>query len=601
MIDVIKKIFSLLDRNERKQFLWLVLAVFVVAIIEVIGIASVMPFMAVVTNPEVVQTNRYLSWAYDFLGLDSVNSFLILLGVLVFIVIVLSNVFKSLALFLQLRFFHFRLYKLSQRLLFKYLSQPYIFFLNQNTAVLGRNILSEVNQFAHNVLQPCTQILSKAVLILFIAALLFFVDPLLAFTIVLTLGGAYVLIYVIVQRKLARLGEERYESNAQRYKAASEAFGGVKELKVLNREKYFFDHFSRHAYKMEVNNIKSGIIRTLPIHIMEVLAFGGIVIIALYFLMLRQSIGHALPVMALYAFAGYRLMPALQAIFTSVSQLRFNMAVLDGLHRDLSDFMNVPVTWQKEKIPVLPFQGKIKLTSVTFAYPGTEVPVIRDLNLTINKNANIGLVGATGAGKTTLVDILLGLIMPRQGSIYIDNQLLSQNNLPAWQNNIGYVPQSIFLSDDSLACNIALGVPPEDIDMASVERAAKLASLHEFVINELPTGYSTIIGERGIRLSGGQRQRIGIARALYHDPDVLIMDEATSALDGITEEAVIQAIRHLSGQKTIITIAHRLTTLKDCDLIYVMDKGQVIDCGSYDELFVSSSQFRNMASMGKSG
>ena len=599
MIEFIKKIYSVFDAKEKKQFFLLVVAMILVAMIEVAGIASIMPFMAVVTNPEVVQTNRFLFWVYDFLGFSSTTNFLIFLGVVVFVFILLSNVFKVLSLFLQLRFTHYRVYKLSQRLLFKYLNQPYIFFLNLNTAVLGRNILSEVNQFVNGAVLPCIHILSKAVLILFIAGLLFVVDPVLAFTIFAVLGGAYALIYVIVQRRLGRLGEERYVANAHRYQAASEAFGGIKELKVLNREKYFFDHFSRYALKMETNKIKSGLIRTIPIHIMEVLSFGGIVIIVIYFLLLRESVGHVLPVLALYAFAGYRLMPAMQHIFGAVSQLRFNTAVVDGICNDLSGFTNLSLKWQNGDAEPLPFREKITLSSVGFAYPGTDAPVIENLNLEIHKNQSIGFVGATGAGKTTLVDLLLGLIVPQQGFIAIDDKRITPEKINAWQQSLGYVPQSIFLSDDSLANNIALGVPVKDIDMEAVERAARIANLHDFAVNELPSGYATIIGERGVRLSGGQRQRIGIARALYHDPDVLIMDEATSALDGVTEDAVIQAIRNLAGKKTIITIAHRVTTLKDCDIIYIMERGKIVDQGAYLDLSASSRKFRSMANMGK--
>ena len=288
-------------------------------------------------------------------------------------------------------------------------------------------------------------------------------------------------------------------------------------------------------------------------------------------------------------------MPNLQGIFSAASLLRFNLAVLDTLHRDLSGIVEIPVAWQQERVPALPFRDKIELASVTFTYPGAETPVIQELNLTIEKNTNIGLVGETGSGKTTMIDILLGLLTPQRGFLMVDGVPVTSGNLLQWQQNLGYVPQSIFLSDDSLASNVAFGVPPEEIDMSALERAARIANLHEFVTNELSEGYETDVGERGVRLSGGQRQRIGIARALYHDSEVLIMDEATSALDGITEEAVIQAIHNLAGKKTIITIAHRLTTLKDCDLIYIMDKGKIVEQGTYSELSGSSGRFRAMA------
>lgn len=596
MFKILKKIISVLTKQERRQLLWLSSVAILVALVEVAGVASIMPFMAVVSSPEVVKTNRYFYWAYQVLGFSSVNSFLVFLGFLVFFIILLSNIIKALVLRFELNFVHFRLYSISRRLLFSYLSQPYVFFLKQNTAVLGKNILQEVSQFAHNVLRPCTQILVRLVVVLFVFCLLLVVDPVLAVLIASILGGAYILLYSLVQRKQAHLGEERFEANAQRSKAASEAFGGVKDLKILRRERFFFDQFSHHAFKVESSAATSMLISQLPSYMMEVLSFGGIMIIVLYFLMIRQDLGQTLPVIALYAFASYRLMPALQGIFSAMTILRFNLVVVDAIHRDLSGITAVPDDWQEEKVSALPFGDKIQLASVIFTYPGAEAPVIKDLNLTIKKNFSVGFVGATGSGKTTTVDILLGLLTPQKGCLMVDGDPVTPGKLIQWQRNLGYVPQSIFFSDDSIAANIAFGVPAEEIDMAAVERAARIANLHEFVINELPEGYGTLLGERGVRLSGGQRQRIGIARALYHDPAVLIMDEATSALDGVTEEVVIQAIRNLVGEKTIITIAHRLTTLKDCDLIYVMDKGQVIEQGTYAELSGFSAIFRAMAS-----
>ncbi len=595
MVQLFKKISSLLTSKDKRQLLFLTFVIFIVALVEVCGIASIMPFMAVVANPEVIESNRYIALVYHRLGFSSTNQFLVFLGIVVFFIILMSNALKALCLWLELRFIHFRLYEISRRLLFSYLSRPYVYFLNQNTSILGKNILQEVSLFTHNILRPCTQILSRLVVVFFILALLVVVDPLLAVVIASTLGGSYILLYYLVQRKLARLGEERFEANSLRSKAAAEAFGGVKDLKVLGRERLFLDQFSRHAYRMEGNLVKNGLISQLPSYIMEVLAFGGILIIVLYFLMIRQDIAQTLPVMALYAFAGYRLMPALQGIFSSVTLLRFNLPVLDTLYRDLAGIAGIPAAWQTSTAAPLAFRSRIDLDDITFTYPGADAPVVQGLTLSIEKNTSVGFMGPTGSGKTTTIDILLGLLPPQHGSLRIDGVALTPDTLQAWQKNIGYVPQAIFLSDDSMAANIAFGVPPQEIDLAAVERAARIANLHDFVMRDLPDGYATPIGEKGVRLSGGQRQRIGIARALYHDPEVLIMDEATSALDGVTEEAVIQAIRRLSGKKTIITIAHRLSTLKDCDLIYLMEKGKVVRQEPYEALGGFSENLRAVA------
>lgn len=597
MLNTVKMIYSILNYEEKKRFGIIVLTSVMVAIIDVIGIASIMPFMAVVSNPKVINTNKYLNYIYKQLNFNTDNSFLVFLGFAVFTIMLLSNLFKTLSLWLELNFIHISVHNFSKRLLYRYLNQPYSFYLNQNTAILGKNILTEVFQTTHNVIKPCIQILSLTIVVTFVLGLLFFVDPVLAVAIFTTLGSAYYVIYSLGQKKMKQLGDERFEANAQRFKAAGEVFGGIKDLMVLRRQRYFFDKVSQCSFKIEKNMITNGLIAQLPRYFMETLSFGGILIIVIYYLIVRQKIGQTLPVIALYTFAGYRLMPAMQGIFSAATTAQFNISSLTAIHKELAKVLNVPDSWQKEVVCVLPFKFNIQLLNMSFAYNGTNTPVINNINLCIVKNTSVGFVGPTGSGKTTIVDIILGLLFAQKGQLLIDDVPVTINNVTKWQRNIGYVPQNIFLSDDSLASNIAFGVPSDEVDMLAVTKAATIANLHEFVVNELPQGYDTVVGERGIRLSGGQRQRIGIARALYHDPEVLIMDEATSALDGITEEAVIQAIKQLTGKKTIITIAHRLTTLIDCDVIYVMDKGSIVEKGTYSELFEHSSRFR---AMGKS-
>jgi ATP-binding cassette, subfamily B, bacterial PglK len=598
MSETIRNIFSLLIGRERRQLVWLSLAIVVMGLVEVAGIASLMPFMAVVGNPEVVEKNQWLSWIYTAGSFSSTNRFLVFLGFLALFVIVASNACKAATTYFELRFINGTAYSLSRRMFFRYLTQPYAFFLNQNTQELGKNLLYEVFQFVNSVLRPLIDMFSKLAVVLFIVALLLLVDPVLALLIVTVLGGAYAFLYLVVQRRLARLGQERFDSNACKYKITSEALVGIKELKILGREPAFFEKFSFYARQAAENTTSHQAISQVPRFLLESLAFGGILLIVLYFLMVKGDVGQTLPVLALYAFAGYRLMPALQTIFASATSIRFNLSVVDALRQDLAGVTAMPASWVQAPVAPLPFAREIRLEGISFTYPGGTEPVIRDLHLAIRKNAKVGFVGATGSGKTTTVDIILGLLTPQEGFLSIDGSRLAPEDLPRWQRKIGYVPQSIFLCDDSVAGNIAFGALPEEIDMAAVQQAARIANLHDFVVKELPQGYATDIGERGMRLSGGQRQRIGIARALYHDPEVLIMDEATSALDGVTEDEVIQAIQNLAGQKTIITIAHRLTTLCDCDVIYIMDKGRVIEQGSHAELTHSSTRFRAMAKVG---
>ena len=317
-------------------------------------------------------------------------------------------------------------------------------------------------------------------------------------------------------------------------------------------------------------------------------------LIVLYYIQAGEGLAQILPTISLYAFAGYRLMPELQNLFGGVAAIRFNRAALDDLTDDLSRFAS------GEHTPVgvrpLPFTEAIRLNEVTFRYEGSDRPALDAVSLTISRNQTIGLVGVSGSGKTTLVDLLLGLYEPEAGQLLIDDTPLTIETLGAWRRQVGYVPQYIFLCDDTIANNIAFGVPPAEVDRKRVERAAQIAHLHDFILT-LRADYDTVVGERGVRLSGGQRQRIGIARALYHDPEVLIMDEATSALDGATEGAVMEAIRELAGRKTIILIAHRLSTVEDCNCIFLLEEGSVVDHGTFDELRAQSDSFRSMANI----
>ena len=398
-----------------------------------------------------------------------------------------------------------------------------------------------------------------------------------------------------MRHRLATIGNEQIEANAMKYMAAAEALSGIKELKVLGRERVFLERFETQALRHSEHNTTVGVISQLPRFALETIAFGGILTIVLYSLESNQDVGTIVPILATYAFAGYRLMPALQQLFANISKLRVSMPALENLFIYMTqgwavsgpDFL---LTDNQDQRP-LPFTSELVLKNITFRYLNAQALSINGIDLTIKPNTTIGLVGSTGSGKTTTIDIILGLLHPTSGQLLVDGIEINSSNLSRWQRNLGYVPQSIYLSDDTFTRNIAFGVPDREIDKNAVIQAARIANLHDFIEKDLPDGYETRIGEHGIRLSGGQRQRIGIARALYSDPAVLIMDEATSALDGVTEEAVMEALNTLSGKKTVILIAHRLTTVKNCDTIYILEKGRIVDQGTFEELLVSSPWF----------
>ncbi len=593
---------DLLSARE-KVYLYLLFAAMVgMAGFEMAGIASIMPFMAVVVGPDVIQTNRWLKLAYDFGGFTSLQSFLFFLGMLVFGLLVFGNLFKALTTWASLRYHNQLVYALSRRLLASYLLRPYEFFLNRNSAEMGKNVLSEVRTVIADVLSPGMQVLSNALLGFFILALLMAVNPLIAMTIVVVLGGVYALIYLLARRRLAGIGRVQLEANTMKFKAANEAMGGIKDMKVLGREQAFLDRFAVHAFRHARANASAGIISQLPRYALETIAFGGILLIVLFFLGSEQGVGRIVPLLALYAFAGYRLLPALQVIFASISAVRCSLPSLEAVHRDLTEggTGTDPDAALAATLNVqpLPLTHELVLRNVTYRYPGAHEPAVRGISLSIARNSVVGFVGATGSGKTTIVDLILGLLVPASGELLADDTGISGGKIARWQRSLGYVPQHIYLCDDTITRNIAFGVPEQEIDMSSVVRAARIANLYDFIETELPEGFDTVIGERGVRLSGGQRQRIGIARALYRDPAVLIMDEATSSLDGITEVAIMEAIHALAGEKTLILIAHRLTTVKDCDVICLMERGSIVSTGTYDELMSSSSWFQAAARTG---
>lgn len=591
MLGTARKLFSLLSRREQIQLGLLFIAVLVMAFIEMVSIAAVLPFLSVAADPAQVHSNAWLNWAYEASGLTSTTMFLVALGGAALLALVVSNAWMAATLWAQYRFAHGRTHTVGMRLMKHYLAQPYVFYLHRNSADLGKNILTEVEQVTERALVPGLKAIAKIFVCLAIVSFLIIFDPLLALIVIAILGGAYSGIYLAVRQRLTRIGRERVVQNTARYKVANEAFGAIKDIKLLGREDAFLREFARPSRRYARYRATAKIVSEIPRYALEAIAFGGVLIIAVYLILVRDNLAQVIPVLGLYAFAGFRLMPTLQQIFHGLTQVRFSAPAVDNLYRELRQAtppkgsLSVERTIPKdgESQPhALPLSQGIALENVTIAYPGGTGPVLRDVSIQIEARTIVGIIGPTGSGKTTLVDVILGLLRPQSGEIRIDNTLLTESNLRAWQNAIGYVPQQITLSDESIARNIAFGIPPDHIDAAAVERAARAANIHRFVVSELPDGYGTVVGERGVRLSGGQRQRIGIARALYHDPALLVLDEATNALDPATEAEVLEAIRSLAASKTVLIIAHRPSTVRMCDCLYMIRRNQVIQTTSFE-------------------
>ena len=581
-MEVARKIIDLLSRRERLHLGLLFVAVLVMAFLEMISVASVLPFLSVAADPGKIQTNEWLSWAYESFSFASTNGFLLALAGAALAMLIFSNVWIAATHWAEIRFTRGRHHGFSVRLLRRYLAQSYVFFLRRNSADLAKNILSEVNQAA-GALMSTLALTAKTLVALAIITLLVVFDPWVAMFVTCILGGAYGAIYLYTRRLLRRLGKERVAANGARYKAASEAFGAIKDIKLLGKEDVLVAQFTGPSRRFNNCQATASLIGNLPRHLFDVLAFGGILVIAIFLILRGEALEEAIPVLGLYAFAGYRLMPALQQIFSSYTRLKFGAPAVENVHRELTQAAPgrhakaAAVRRSNGSGPeTLPLTDRLELEGVTFTYPGAHRPALREVTLTIEAKTTVGIIGPTGSGKTTLVDVILGLLRAQAGVIRVDGVALTDANLRAWQNGLGYVPQHIYLSDDTIARNIAFGIPDAQIDHGAVERAARVANIHGFIVHELPEGYATAVGERGIRLSGGQRQRLGIARALYHRPSVLVLDEATSALDYDTEAAVMEAIHRLAGETTIIMVTHRLaSTGRNCDVLYQVDDGVV--------------------------
>jgi len=595
-VQTVNKLQALLTPSERKRAAMLLIMILIMAFLDVLGVASILPFMSVLASPELLHTNTMLNATFIAsrrIGIHTPEQFLFALGLLVFVMLVTSLAFKAVTIYAQTRFVLLLEYSIGKRLVARYLHQPYSWFLNRHSADLGKVILSEVSAVILGGMMPLMNLLAQSTVALALMILLIVVDPLLALGVSAVLGLAYAGILAVTSGLLKRLGQARIDANQERFTVVSEAFGAAKEVKVGGLELVYIQRFAKPAEIYAKGQATAQVIAQLPRYALEAIAFGGMLVVTLYLMVASGSFSSALPTIALYAFSGYRLMPALQQIYQAFTQLRFAGPALDALHRDFGSLKAIN-TYNGNPSP-LPLTQGITLKQVSYWYPHAQHPALKGVDVNIPARSKVGFVGATGSGKTTIVDVILGLLEPQEGILEIDGQPINAANRRKWQREIGYVPQHIYLTDDSIAANIAFGVAAKDIDHQAVEDAAKIANLHNFVTDDLPQGYATIVGERGVRLSGGQRQRIGIARALYCNPQVLILDEATSALDNLTEQAVMEALKNIDQNITIILIAHRLSTVRECDQIYLLQRGEVKASGTYDQLNQNSQEFAAMA------
>lgn len=585
-----RRVVALLTAKDRRNLIIVLVVSLVTSVIDVLGVGSIAPFIAVASNPAIIHENGYLNAAYQFLGYSRELDFLVLLGLLVIGFLMFTSAFKALTRFVIVRFTSQARHRLTMKLMEGYLRQDYPFFLNRNSHEFVKNVTGEVQTTVQGTLMTTVEMIGFSLQLTLFVTLLMSTNPWITLSAAAIVGGVYGVIYGGLRKTMKRLGQNRFDFNHERNRVVSETFWGIKDTKVLGVELSFLKQYEVPSSKLATNESKAELAGDIPKFALEAVAFGSIVLFVLVVTVQSGGFQDAAATIGLFAFASYRMIPAMQNLFKALNKMRYTAPAAAKICQEFEEIAQGRGTIRPALDP-MPFVTSLVLKDLAFAYPQSERLVLKGLSLEILRHQTIGFAGPTGSGKTTLIDLILGLLEPTSGSLSVDGVELTPQNKRSWQAIVGYVPQNIYLSNSSIAQNIAFGVDPEQIDQARVEKAAQMAQIHE-VVAALPKGFQTEVGERGVRLSGGQRQRLGIARALYRNPEVLVFDEATSALDNETEAAVMEAVHALSGQLTVILIAHRLSTLKECHRIYLLEGGTIKDQGSFGELSQRHKSFQ---------
>ena len=595
MFKLISNLFNLLSSYQRRRFYILQLLVILMTIVEILGVASIIPFMALVGDMTQLQQDTFIAKFYQISGINSESQFVFILGICVLIMLFISMIISIFTIWGLSMFANKIGTEIADRLYEHYLNQDWLFHASGSSAQLTKKIATETMRVTGAVLVPLMQLNSKIILSLLMSISIFVYDPKVAAIGLSIFAISYFFLFKGVRNRLNKNGIAISEVNEERFRLMNEGFGGIKDVLLMGRDNDFINRFNKSGKTLAYSQGTNTALAQAPRYFVELLAFGSMISLILYLIASHNgNLGMILPIISVYAIGTIKLLPAFQQIYSSIAIIRANIPAFESIQQDLYDSSVSKKMSKKVEKSYLKAKKQISLENVRFTYPNKKEPALDGLSVEIPINSVIGIVGPSGSGKSTLIDILLGLIDPDQGKLKIDNKIIESKNRRSWQNTIGFVAQSIFLSEGSIAENTAFGIPNDEIDFKQVEYALDLAHLTELT-SSLEQGIHTKVGERGIQLSGGQRQRIGIARALYHKAEVLVFDEATSSLDGITEKMIMEAIHNFSGKKTIILIAHRLKTVQKCDNIFFINNGKVADQGTYDELIDKNEQFRNMS------
>ncbi len=595
MKNIFSEFLKLFNRREKLQLLALLLLMMVGALLETFVVGIIYPFISILKRPEVIHEHKVLQRIYEVMSVMSTNGFIIWAAVGLIMVYVFKNSYVIFLAYVQSRFIYNKQAVFSRRLFTSYLYKPYTFHLQRNTAELIYKINDSVSKLFGGFLFFSLMFVIEIMTTAFILGILILMKPLPTILTGLALVIIIIVFYRVFRQKMGELGKTRQLHGEQMIQWVNQGLGGIKEVKILGREDFFIREYEKNSLLYAGAERNFQVINQLPRSFLETACIVGMLLVVVLTMGRNGEFQTIIPTLSLFAVAAFRILPAMGRIFNAATQIRYHSFSLDAVCNDmalLDKTVNLKTSPASSSEKVICFDTAIEIKDVYYQYPNAKKSVLNGISLTIPKQYSVGLVGPSGAGKTTIIDVIVGLLMPTQGEVLIDGKGI-KDNLINWQRMIGYIPQNIYLSDDTVRRNIAFGLAGEKIDEEQVWSVLASAQLEKF-IKSLPEGLDTFIGERGIRLSGGQRQRIGIARALYHNPEVLIMDEGTASLDNETEWEIMQAVRNLSGTKTIIIVAHRLGTVKSCDRLYFIRDGEVIDYGRYEELFDKSQEFKAM-------
>jgi ATP-binding cassette subfamily C protein len=570
-ISLLRRCFKLAAPYGRRKLALVLAVIFANGLFQVIGVTSVFPFFALAADPSRIRHSRYGSWLLAQLPPMSEKTLLVWAGIASIILIFLSNAVALAGEVIRTRYGHGLGHFLRTRLMEAFSARPYGYFLERNSGALLQKLVSDVLQFINGIFLPLMEALSRMVTLALLLFTVFLVQPFIALGAAVLLGGLYGSIFLLLRRRSHRLGEGIEKANRGTMIAAQQFLGGIKPILVHNRSPHFTGEFARHSAAQARLYPWVPIFGNGPRYLVEPVTFGALVAVVVWLVAQGRPFNDMLPNLTVIALAAYRMLPSIQLLYGQLTQIHAMRYIVGEIETEFAEIKSGAMLLEHSPAPAesapIDFKTAVHLENITFQYPVSSRPVLENFSLEIPKNASVGIVGTTGSGKSTLVDIILGLHRPQSGSIRIDDRILAPADFPSWRNLIGYVPQDIYLLDATVAENIAFGVPRGEMDQAALREAAKAAQILKFIESELPARWDTVVGERGVRLSGGQRQRFGLARALYHRPEVLILDEATSALDIATEAEVMKAIHALQGTLTMIVIAHRLTTIEECDSI----------------------------------